>query len=367
MSLDSKSKHQLKKFVRELRDYRGRHTELISVYIPQGYDLNKIINHLQQEQGTAVNIKSKQTRDNVISSLERMIQHLKLYKRTPENGFAVFSGNVSEREGQEDFKVWSFEPKIPINVRIYRCDKDFKLDILEQQMETNEVYGLVVMDMRDGVVALLKGKAIQVLKKTHSEVPGKMKAGGQSAQRFARLREGAIKDHFKKVAEYMKEEFLYLPELKGIIIGGPGTTVTNFLNKNYITGDVVKKIIGKKDLSYTEEFGLQELVDKSQDILANEEVMKEKLIMQEFFSYLSSKPKMVSYGLDDVKKRITMGMVDTLLISETFDEIKAEALSDEAEELGSKVAYISNDTREGVQLEQMGKIAAILRFEVADE
>ena len=69
------------------------------------------------------------------------------------------------------------------------------------------VYGLVVFDSRDATIALLKGKAIQVLKTTHSEVPGKMRAGGQSAVRFARNRELAQKAHFKKIAEYMKEEF----------------------------------------------------------------------------------------------------------------------------------------------------------------
>ena len=367
MGLDSKSKHKLKKLVKELSSYRGRHTEFISVYIPQGYDLNKIINHLQQEQGTATNIKSKQTRENVINSLEKMIQYLKLYRQTPEHGFAIFSGNVAEREGQQDVRVWSIEPPLPINVRIYRCDKDFKLEPLEAQMITNDVYGLVVMDMRDGVIALLKGKVIQVLKKTHSEVPGKMKAGGQSAQRFARLREGAIKDHFKKVADYMKEEFLHMQQLKGILVGGPGTTVTNFLNKNYITGDIVKKIISKKDLSYTDEFGLQELVDKSADILANEEVMKEKLVMQEFFMNLNMKPGKVSYGMADVRKKIEMGMVDKLLLSEALSDEILDEFSEHADELGSKVFFISTDTREGVQLEKMGKIAAILRYESKDE
>ena len=95
-----------------------------------------------------------------------------------------------------------------------------------------------------------------------------------SAQRFARIREGAYKDHFKKIAEYMKNQFLPLGNnLKGIIVGGPGTTVNDFLQKEYITGDLQKKIIGTKDLSYTEEFGLQELLDKSEDLLAEEEVL----------------------------------------------------------------------------------------------
>ena len=67
------------------------------MYIPAGYDLNKIINHIAQEQGTASNIKDKNTRQNVIDSLERMIRHLRLFGKTPENGLAVFSGNASER------------------------------------------------------------------------------------------------------------------------------------------------------------------------------------------------------------------------------------------------------------------------------
>ena len=141
--------------------------------------MNKIINHLAQEQGTATNIKSSATRKNVIDALERMIQHLKLFKKTPQNGLAVFSGNVAEREGQQDFKVWSIEPPVPLKTRIYRCDKEFVLDILRDMLETKDVYGLVVMDRRDANIALLKGKTIVPLVKTHSEVPGKFKAGGQ--------------------------------------------------------------------------------------------------------------------------------------------------------------------------------------------
>ncbi len=158
MSLSEKQKHELKKFIKELENFRGRHTELVTVYIPAGYEITKIINHLSQEQGTATNIKSAATRKNVISSLEKMIQHLRLFKQTPPHGLAVFAGNVAEREGQEDFKVWSIEPPIPLNTRIYRCDKEFVLDLLREMMEVKEAYGLVVIDRRDANIALLKGK-----------------------------------------------------------------------------------------------------------------------------------------------------------------------------------------------------------------
>lgn len=364
MALSEKQKHDLKKFVKEMEQYRGRHTELVSVYIPKGYDMNKIVQHLDQEKGTATNIKSASTRKNVISALEKMTQHLRLFKKTPDNGLAVFSGNVAEREGQEDFKVWSIDPPIPLKTRIYRCDKEFVLELLIDMLETKEVYGLVIVDRRDANIALLKGKSIVPIVKTHSEVPGKTRAGGQSAARFERLREGSKKDHFKKVAEYMKEQFIGNKNLKGIIVGGPGPTKYDFVNTGFITTEVKNKIIAIKDLSYTGEFGLQELVDKSQDVLAKEDIMSEKKIMGKFFDLLAKKPGMVSYGENEVMANLKVGIVDMLLISENLEDKKIEAFEKESKKVSSNVTIISTETREGVQLRELGKVAAILRYEV---
>lgn len=362
VKLSAKQRHHLKAFIKEIEGYKGRGTELVSVYVPAGYDLNKIIAHLSQEQGTASNIKSKQTRDNVISALERMIQHLRLVNRTPEHGIAAFAGNVAEREGQQDYRVWSIEPPLPLNIRIYRCDKEFVLEPLREMVEDKEVYGLVVMDRRDAMIALLKGKTIVPLTKTHSEVAGKTRAGGQSSVRFARLREGATKDHYKKIADYMKEQFLFMEHLKGIIIGGPSTTTNDFMNKDYLTGDVKKKVIAVKDLSYTDEFGLQELLEKSADVLAAEEVSKEKQLVQRFLERLAKNPDMTSYGLEATKNALALGAVDVLLLSESLDDATIDELEKKAAETGSTVEIVSVDTREGVQLRDLGKVVAMLRF-----
>ncbi len=364
MSLTEKQRHDLKKFIKELEQYRGRHTEFVSVLIPAGYDINKIINHLSQEQGTATNIKSTATRKNVIDSLERMIQHLRLFKKTPDHGLAAYSGNVASNEGQSDLRVWSIEPPIPLNTRIYRCDKDFKLEIIKNMLDTKEVYGLIVLDRRDANISLLKGKTIVPLLKTHSEVPGKFRAGGQSAPRFARLREGAAKEHYKKVAEYAKEQFLGNKGLKGIIVGGPGPTKYDFVDGGYLTNELKKKVIAIKDLSYTGDFGMEELLEKSEDVLASEEVAKEKQIMKVFFDKLAKQPGLVGYGEEDVMKKIKMGAVKKVLISEDLDDEKIEEFEEEAKKVGSEIEIISTETREGVQLKEMGKVAAILRYEV---
>lgn len=365
MALTAQQKLHIKKLVNELKHYKAPHTEFVSVYVPAGYDLTKIIQHLAEEQGTASNIKSTSTRKNVQGALEKMIQHLRTIERTPANGVAIFCGNIAAGEGKIDLRVWSIEPPIPLNIRIYRCDKNFVMDILEDMLVEHQVYGLVVLDRRDASIAILKGKTIILLKTTHSEVPGKFKAGGQSAPRFARLREGAIRDHFKKIADYMKEQFLPLGNnLKGIILGGPGITINDFINYDYLTGDIKKKIIGTKDLSYTEEFGLQELLDKSEDLLAEEEVAQEKKIMNRFFTEFRDNPKKVTYGEKETLKALEMNAVDILLLSESLPEETIFQLEEKAQQGGSTVKIISIETREGAQLKELSGIAAILRFEI---
>jgi stalled ribosome rescue protein Dom34 len=59
-----------------------------------------------------------------------------------------------------------------------------------------------------------------------------------------------------------------------------------------------------------------------------------------------------------------MGAVDTLLLSESLPDEEIEYFSAEAEKLRSKVLLVSLATREGAQLKEMGKYAAILRYPV---
>lgn len=364
--ITEKERYKLKRFVKELDQQRGSGTELVSVYIPEGYDINKISTMVQEEQGTATNIKSKSTRDNVISALEKINQHLKLFPQTPPNGLAVFSGDVSDRGGRQDINLWSIEPPVPLNQRLYRCDKEFVLEPLKEIADDTNTYGLIVMDRREGNLALLKGKNIIPLISKESRVPGKFKAGGQSAQRFARLREGAAKDFYKKIGRMAKEQFYDRDDIKGILVGGPGHTKKDFVDGNYIPNPLKDKIIAIKDLSYTGDYGLNELVEKSQDVLAKESVAQEKKLMNEFFQLLNTEPGKVSYGKQQTMKMLKLGAVDTILLSAAVDEETVDTFIEEAENVSSDVEIISTETTQGTQLKEMGGFAALLRYNAGD-
>ena len=162
----------------------------------------------------------------------------------------------------------------------------------------------------------------------------------------------------------MKEAFLGMEGLKGIIVGGPGPTKYDLVEGDFITNEVKKKIIAVKDLSYTGEFGLEELLEKSQDVLAQEDVMEEKKIVGRFLETLATKQNMVAYGEADAMDKLKMGVVDILLLSEDLDEKKIEEFEAAAKPVGSEIRIISTQTREGAQLRDLGKVAAILRYEV---
>ena len=357
-------KSELREIVEELEKHKGRHTELVTVYVPSGYDVNSVQRQLEAEKSTAKNIKSTSTRNNVIDALEKIIRELKTYKKTPENGMGIFCGNVSKVEGQQDLKLWVAEPPTPVRSRLYRCDKEFVLEPLHEMLEVSEVFGLLVMDRKEATIGVLEGKRVEVIQKMTSGVPSKVRAGGQSSQRFHRITEGLTKEFYKRIAEEMKKTFLGMKKLKGIIIGGPIPTKDEFVEGEYLTGQLREKVLGKIDIGDASESGLNELVEKSQELLVNQERIEEKKSVEKLFQSLGENPEKSTLGEKLTMKALEMGAVDILYLSDKMDKSVIRELSKIAENMSSEIRIISVETSEGEQFYNMGGIGSILRYKI---
>ena len=532
------SKTSLKKLVRQLGAIKGRHTELVTVYVPAGANLHEIAAQLRNEESTAENIKSKGVRKNVTTALDKIIRHMHLYNKTPQKGMAIFCGNVSEREGSSDIELWVVEPPEEVKVKMYWCDQRFVLEPLEDMVKEKEIYGIICLDKSEGTIALLIGKRLETIFQKESIVPGKTRAGGQcftgdtkvrcldgdsivnkpiksvvkgdkvfcydaktmenrigivnnvfakdtggifkittdseeinstgehvffvsnktyfkeksaselaegeflvldkdgilneskivsirkensthhvfdlsvnkyhnliangllvhnSSQRFSRVREGMLNDWLKQIGEAANKIFEEHREVIGIIVSGSGPIKEMFLKEDYMHADVKKKVIGVIDTSYTGPFGLEETVAKSDELLKEAGVTKEKKILQQFLTELQKPHGRVSYGIDDVVKKTEAGAVDRIIVSEAsplraFEFVDPQTeekkiifaatkpneprlnllgekdivdfLEDLAENYGSKVIAVSNDTREGQQFLELGGVGALLRYNV---
>ncbi len=360
--MDAKSL-ELQIQIEELEKYEGRGTELISYYIPAGYDLAKILEHLSYEYSTAQNIKDKNTRQHVLDALAKVINYLKGLKQLPENGLVVFCGNISKQQGETDIRLWAIEPPEPLNVRLYRCDSKFVLDPLKQLLIPKKEYALIVLDRGEATIGVLRGNNLIVLENKESWVPGKMRAGGQSALRFQRLIEQDVHLWLKYLADMFRKYFdKEFDRVVGIIIGGPGMLKERFAKEDYLPYHYRQKIIGIFDTAYSNEHGLRELVEKAKDVLKETEYIREVELVKLFFEHLAKNTGLAVYGEEDVVKALKMGAVDTLLISEDYKD-KLKDFLDDIKNTNANIEVISKNHPEGEQFSNF-KIGAILRFRV---
>lgn len=365
MAITDTEKYEFEQTVKELESYRGRHTELISVLIPAGFNIINVGKQIESEKGTAENIKSKGTRKSVLDALERISRQLKLYgQKTLEKGLALYCGNVSEVEGQEDVRLWVIEPLKPLNVRIYRCDQTFVVDPLREMLETDEVYGLLVIERKEATIGILEGKTIKALQTMTSGIPSKQRSGGQSAQRFHRATEGYAKEFYRRVSEIMKDSFFENKKLKGILVGGPIPTKEEYLEKGDLATLLKEKVIAVRDIGSSEMAGLRELVESSKDVLAEQEITKQKDILDEFFTMLAKQPNKVSYGLAEVEDRLNLGAVGKLILSKELSREQIKNFENLAKQTAVEISIVTNETQEGMQFLNIGGVGGILRYEI---
>ncbi|MFW6176284.1 MAG: peptide chain release factor aRF-1 [Thermoplasmatota archaeon] len=407
MEMSKRDEYDFKKALEDIKEYTGRGTELISLYIPPDKKISDVASYLRDEMSESSNIKSKSTRKHVQSALKSILSKLKYFKESPENGIIFFVGEVSAQGDQTEMISKTVEPPRPIETFIYRCDSEFYLEPLKDMLGEKDKYGLIVVDRSEATIGILRGRKVDTLINIQSLIPSKHSKGGQSAQRFERLIEDAAHKYFKKVGE--KANGLLLQEdIDGLIIGGPGHTKNEFVEGDFLHHELKKEMIDTFNTGYTDEYGLKELMQQAQETLSDLEVMKEKELVNKLMEEIKDpKGGLAAYGEEEVRKALIMGAVETVLISEdinkkrvkvkcpecgyedefsikknkdpeekecpecgaNFEVLEKQDIIDdiyeEAEQVGSEVEIISGESEEGeLLLNAFGGIAALLRFRI---
>ena len=411
MEFTAQEKYEFKRLLDGLRGKTGRGTELISLYIPPDKQISDVTSQLREEYGQAANIKSRVTRLSVQGSLESAMSRLKLIPRPPPNGVVLFIGAVDAGANKTEMYSVAMEPPDPIVTYRYHCDSQFLLGPLEEMLADKKTFGLIVIDRREAAIGVLRGKYVEPLKTLTSTVPGKQRKGGQSSHRFQQLRLIAIHDFYKRVGESATEAFLAIDpkDLEGILIGGPSPTKEEFMDGGFLHHELQRKVLGAVDVSYTDESGLYELVDASQDKLLDLEVTQDKVVMRRFMKELVSDKGLAAYGEAEVRRNLELGAVEVLLLSEDLRKTRAKIectnrscdfsqeqtrtsaseppgsclkcgsalavaeeedivsnLSKLADKSSAAVKIISTEFEEGAQLfKAFGGIAAILRYKTS--
>lgn len=406
---------RLKRTLNTLASKEGRGTELVSLYVPPGKAISDVLNTLRDEYGTASNIKSTTTRKNVMDAIVKVQQRLKLFKEPPEKGLVIFCGAIPQNgAGSERIETYVIVPPEPIHIYLYRCDARFHTEHLQEMLREKETYGILLVDSQNATLATLQGRRLEIVRELTSGVPGKTRAGGQSARRYERLRDMRLQEYFTRVGRHANETFLPIENLKGIILAGPGPTKYDFEKGEYLNYMLKGKIIDTVDTAYVEEQGVKEVVEKAPEVMRKVRYIEERKIVQQFLYEVGHDTGKITYGEEEIRRALESGAVNTLLLSEGLDTsrvtikcstcscqeqqsikntklmefqqslvgkqcpkcnaqalsvIETEDLIDDfaklAEYTNSEVEIISTETEEGQMLKNsFGGVAAILRFKV---
>ncbi|KAK9768045.1 translation termination factor eRF1 [Basidiobolus ranarum] len=315
---------KIKKLIKNLQAARGNGTSMISLILPPKDQISRAAKMLADEYGTASNIKSRVNRLSVLAAITSTQQRLKLYNRVPENGLVVYCGTILTDEGKEKKVNIDFEPFKPINTSLYLCDNKFHTEPLSELMESDSKFGFIVMDGNGTLFGTLSGNTREIVHKVSVDLPKKHGRGGQSALRFARLREEKRHNYVRKVAELAVQFFITNDKanVAGLVLAGSADFKTELSQSELFDQRLQVKIIKLVDVSYGGENGFNQAIELSGEVLANVKFIQEKKLIQKYFDEISQDTGKYCFGIDDTLKGLELGAVETLIVWENLTTVR---------------------------------------------
>eukprot|EP01006_Ploeotia_vitrea_P030297 TRINITY_DN62754_c0_g1_i1.p2 TRINITY_DN62754_c0_g1~~TRINITY_DN62754_c0_g1_i1.p2 ORF type:complete len:459 (+),score=99.68 TRINITY_DN62754_c0_g1_i1:55-1431(+) len=317
-------KWKVKKLIQNLESARGNGTSMITLMLTPKDQISLMTKKLNEEHGTAQNIKSHVNKLSVLSAITSVMQRLKLHNKVPPNGLVIYSGTVLTEDNKEKKVTMDFEPFRPVSRTMYYCDNKFHTEPLQEMLDSYDKFGFIVMDGNGSLFGTVSGNSREVIHKFTVELPKKHGRGGQSALRFARLRLEKRHNYLRKVAELATQFFISTdrPNVTGLVLAGSADFKNDLAQSDMFDQRLVPIIMKVVDVAYGGENGFNQAVELASDALSGVRYVQEKKLLNKYFDEISKDTNCYCYGRDDTLKAIEMGAVEKLILWEELDLLR---------------------------------------------
>ena len=244
-----------------------------------------------------------------------------MYNKVPPNGLVVYCGEIITSEGKERKINIDFEPFKPINTSLYLCDNKFHTEALSELLESDQKFGFIIMDGNGALFGTLSGNTRDVVHKFSVDLPKKHGRGGQSALRFARLREEKRHNYVRKVAELAVQNYISNDKVNvaGLILAGSADFKNDLNQSDMFDNRLQSKVIKVVDVSYGGENGFNQAIELAAETLGNVKFIQEKKLIGKYFEEISQDSGRVCYGVDDTLKALELGAAEILIVFEKLE------------------------------------------------
>jgi protein pelota len=222
---------------------------------------------------------------------------------------------------------------------------------------------ITALDDEQGAVAILRQHGIITKGEIRSRLPGKLEYD---------KREKAVNDYYDTLLQILSDVW---NQIRGLIaIVGPGFWKEDFAK--YIQKhrhDLYSNIVTVAMASTGGTAGIEEALRSGvlKKIAEKSRVIVETELVDKVMARLGKQQGEIAYGLEGVKKAISFGAVEEILVADRFlresedeERRQIEDLLREVEKMGGRVSVISVEHEGGRKLEGIGGIATLLRFRI---
>lgn len=333
---------------------------LLSIAVPPTESIEAVRERLEKEHAEVERLGGA-TATLTQGAVERAHRVLREYDKPPENGLVVYTGVV---DGTVTDIVFDDLPQ-PVQETTITRAKEFDLGPLEVAADEHDVYGLLVVERGGAALGRYDGESVTHLESFDSDVPGKHRAGGQSADRFERRRQERKAEFFERVADAARREFLDTgrDRVDGLVLGGTEITVDEFNDGGYLDTRLQESVVDTYSVEYANEQGLRQLAEQAANDLPVDHRAREAL--DDFFAALAHEDDPVAYGRDAVKRALRFDAVETLLLSAALPVETRLELEERAQEEGGESVIVPTGTDRGDRFaDAFGGVAALCRFPI---
>ena len=244
----------------------------------------------------------------------------------------------------------------PITIKKERWPK-WAINRINQAIEASKKLSAIIVVLEDDTATL------GLMRQFGIEYYGPIKGNVSGKRIVDKNRQKNIVQFYEKVIESIQK----FDSIQNIIIAGPGFVKNDFYD--YIK----EKHKDLAEISIIEPTGsggrngISEVLKKGtvEKLTSENRVAFEMGAVDKLLTEIAKNSSKVVYGLKETKNAINLGAVSELLILDT--KVASENMSDEmdmVENMKGEVMVISSEHEGGKQLESLGGMAAILRYEI---
>ncbi|KAL9111958.1 MAG: hypothetical protein Q9187_007844, partial [Circinaria calcarea] len=185
------------------------------------------------------------------------------------------------------------------------------------------------------------------------DLPKKHGRGGQSALRFARLREEKRHNYVRKVAELAVQNYITNDKVNvaGLILAGSADFKNDLNQSDMFDNRLQSKVIKVVDVSYGGENGFNQAIELAAETLSNVKFIQEKKLIGKYFEEISQDSGRVCYGIDDTLKALELGAAEILIVFENLETTRWVLKSSD----GSEIILYTNKQQEADREQFMDK------------